>query len=316
MKVWKWSLLSTLMFALAFSPLSIAAAKPKDTGQVAYQHIVQLSNQIGSRVSGTSAEKAASKYLVDQLKSLGLHPTTQEFSYTSKSNTVYSQNVIATKPGKSSKQLIIGAHYDSVSVGKGADDNASSVGVVLETLKSLSKKKTPYTLKIIFFGSEEAGLKGSKYYVSQMTDKEKKNTVAMINLDSLIAGDFLYVYGDQGNKGKLRDLALDIAKKQKIAMGTNPGLNPDYPAGTTGDWSDHAPFKDAGIPYCYFEATNWEIGDLDGYTQTVKHGEIWHTPNDNLAFLQQEFPGRVEQHLYAFTTVLTELIQKADKAIK
>ncbi|MCH5586196.1 M20/M25/M40 family metallo-hydrolase [Shimazuella sp. AN120528] len=208
----------------------------------------------------------------------------------------------------------MGAHYDSVSVGKGADDNGSSIGVVLETLQALSKKKTPYTLKIIFFGSEEAGLQGSKYYVSQMTDAEKKNTVAMINLDSLIAGDNMYVYGDQGKQGKLRDLALEIAKKHKIPMSTNPGLNPDYPAGTTGDWSDHAPFKAVGIPYAYFEATNWEIGDLDGYTQTVKHGEIWHTENDNLTFLEKEFPGRVKEHLRGFTIVLTELIEKADKA--
>src|SRR5690606_15649135 len=116
----------------------------------------------------------ASNYLVTQLKKSGLNPTVQHFSYTRNGKTYQSQNIIATKKGKSNKELIIGAHYDSVSVGKGADDNGSSIGVVLETIQALSKKKTPYTLKIIFFGSEEAGLQGSKYYVSKMTDPEKK----------------------------------------------------------------------------------------------------------------------------------------------
>lgn len=312
----KWALANIIGLSLILTPFAIATAKPKDAGETAYNQVKYLSEHIGSRVAGTATEKTASQYLANQLKSLGLQPTIQNFTYTRKDITYQSQNVIATKKGKSKKELIIGAHYDSVSVGKGADDNGSSIGVVLETIQALAKKKTPYTLKIVFFGSEEAGLQGSKYYVSQMSEAEKKNTVAMINLDSLIAGDYMYVYGDQGEQGKLRDLALKIAKKRKIPMTTNPGLNPDYPAGTTGDWSDHAPFKAAGIPYAYFEATNWEIGDLDGYTQTVKHGEIWHTENDNLTFLEKEFPGRVKEHLKGFTIVLTELIEKADKAFK
>jgi alkaline phosphatase isozyme conversion protein len=92
----------------------------------------------------------------------------------------------------------------------------------------------------------------------------------MINLDSLLAGDKIYVYGSADEGGWIRDLSLDIAKQRKIPLETNPGINPEYPKGTTGDWSDHAPFQAAGIPIGYFEATNWEIGELDGYTQTVE----------------------------------------------
>lgn len=312
---WKWAVSGALALTLAVSPLSTTSAKPKDeVGNFAYQQVKYLSEKIGSRVAGTNSEKAASQYLVSQLKSLGLKTNIQTFTYTRSGKVYTSQNVVATRNGKSKKELIVGAHYDSVSIGKGADDNGSSIGVVLESLKNLKNKQTPYTLKIVFFGAEEAGLQGSKYYVSQMSAVDKKNTVAMINLDSLLAGDFMYVYGDEGKKGTLRELALTFAKQYKIPMQTNPGLNPEYPAGTTGDWSDHAPFKAAGIPYAYFEATNWEIGDLDGYTQTVKHGGIWHTANDNLAFLEKEFPGRVKNHLQSFTLVLTKVLEKADKA--
>jgi alkaline phosphatase isozyme conversion protein len=313
---WKWAVSGALALTLAVSPLSTTSATPKqEVGKFAYQQVEYLSEKIGPRVAGTEGEKTASKYLVSQLQALGLKTTVQTFTYTRGGNTYTSQNVIATRAGKSKKELIVGAHYDSVSIGKGADDNGSSIGVVLESIKNLKNKKTPYTLKIVFFGAEEAGLQGSKYYVSQMSAADKKNTVAMINLDSLLAGDFMYVYGDEGKKGTLRELALKFAKQYKIPMQTNPGLNPEYPAGTTGDWSDHAPFKAVGIPYAYFEATNWEIGDLDGYTQTVKHGGIWHTANDNLTFLEREFPGRINDHLRSFTLVLTKVLEKADKAV-
>lgn len=78
----------------------------------------------------------------------------------------------------------------------------------------------------------------------------------MFNLDSLAVGDQMYVYGSSGEDGFVRDLALEIATNKKLNIETNIGLNPDYPAGTTGDWSDHAPFKRLGIPYGYLEATS------------------------------------------------------------
>ncbi|MED4205081.1 M20/M25/M40 family metallo-hydrolase [Neobacillus mesonae] len=293
-------------------------AEKTTAGTVAYQHVYNLTESIGPRVAGSANESKAGDYIYRELDKLGYQPTKQSFSYTRNRVTVNSANIIGTKLShsnkyKSDKQIIVGAHYDSVSVGKGADDNASSVGVILETANALQKKELHYDIKFVFFGAEEQGLRGSNYYVSQMTQEEKNNTIAMINLDSLLAGDNIYVYGSPGEDGWIRDLALNIANQKKIPLQTNPGINPDYPEGTTGDWSDHAPFQKAGIPIGYLEATNWEIGDLDGYTQTVKHGGIWHTKNDNLEFLEEQFPGRVQEHLHDFTVVLTDLLQDIKK---
>ena len=81
------------------------------------------------------------------------------------------------------------------------------------------------------------------YYANNMSTEEIHNTIGMINLDSLLAGDNIYVYGGAGEDGWICDLALDIANKKKIPLETNPGINPDYPEGTTGDWSDHAPSR-------------------------------------------------------------------------
>ncbi|WP_028784429.1 M20/M25/M40 family metallo-hydrolase [Thalassobacillus devorans] len=279
-------------------------------GALAYEHMDYLANEIGSRIAGTENERLAEQYIYEQFERIGYETEIQEFSF---GEGYDSSNVIAYKPGKSNGQIMVGAHYDSVSAGKGVDDNASGVGVMLEAAEVLKNIKTPYSVVFIAFGAEEWGLQGSKAYVEQMTEAEIDNTVGMINLDSLAVGDQMYVYGNAGKDGFIRDQALNIAEKKKLDLETNPGLNPDYPAGTTGDWSDHAPFKAAGIPYGYLEATNWEIGALDGYDQTVEHGGIWHTEKDTLAFIEQEYPGRIQEHLSTFSTVLTDLLKFMNK---
>jgi Zn-dependent M28 family amino/carboxypeptidase len=149
-----------------------------------------------------------------------------------------------------------------------------------------------------------------------MSEDEIKNTVAMINLDSVAAGDLAYIYGDQGKKGKIRDWALAYAANYNLALQTQPGENPKYPAGTTGDWSDHAPFKEAGIPYAYLEATNWTLGEKDGYTQVSTEygvdGEIWHTEYDTLEYINKTFPGRIEARLRVFVTLLEAILTRFD----
>lgn len=304
----------TVLFGAGSESGSVKAAPKKFAGELAYEHVVHLTERIGPRVAGTENEIKAREYIEKELKKLDLGVDTQEFSYTRRGITKESANLIAVKDSKKTdKQIIVGAHYDSVSIGKGADDNASSVGVILETAKALEKRNLPYDIKFVFFGAEEEGLQGSNFYAKNMKQQEIDRTIGMINLDSLLAGDKIYVYGSTNEAGWIRDMALHIADKRKIPLQTNPGLNPDYPAGTTGDWSDHAPFKKLGITIAYLEATNWEIGALDGYDQTVKHGGIWHTENDNLEFLEREFPGRTKEHLNQFTNILTELLTDLKK---
>jgi len=63
-----------------------------------------------------------------------------------------------------------------------------------------------------------------------------------------------------------------------------------------------------GIPFAYFEATNWNIGDKDGYKQTKEHGRIFHTKKDTLEFLNEQFPGRIEERLSTFVQVLTYVL--------
>jgi alkaline phosphatase isozyme conversion protein len=286
-------------------------------GEIALSHVKAIANEVGPRPTGTEAESQTAQYILNTLKELGYGPETQPFTAVTKSGVIHSANMMAVKPGQSPQEIIVGAHYDSVPVGTGADDNSSGVGVLLEVAERVKDLPTPYTIRFILFGAEEVGLQGSKYYASQMKQEDIQNTIAMINLDSLIAGDIAYVYGDEGEAGVLRDWTLEYAKDHNLELQTQPGMNPEYPAGTTGDFSDHAPFKALGIPYTYFESTNWALGDKDGYTQVNpeygENGEIWHTQYDTLDYINSTFPGRIQERLNLFVTVLQGILTEYQK---
>lgn len=284
------------------------------SGEIALEHVNHLVFEIGQRVAASEEEHLAGQYVKAQFEQLDLDTDVQSFTYTldEDDESFESENIVGYKQGDSNEQIIVGAHYDSVSEGLGADDNASGVGVMLEAAERLQDSQTPYSIVFVGFGAEEVGLQGSSHYVNEMADEEIDHTVGMINLDSLIAGDKMYVHGSEGEDGFIRDLALEIAGELELDLEVNSGSNPDYPEGTTGDWSDHAPFNQAGMPYAYFEATNWDIVELDGYTQTEEHGSIWHTENDTLDAIEERFPGRVEERLSTFSTLLTEVLKSLD----
>ncbi|XKE51539.1 M28 family metallopeptidase [Sutcliffiella horikoshii] len=119
---------------------------------------------------------------------MGYKTEVQDFSYARRGTSYDSANVVAFKPGKSEKVLVVGAHYDSAAAGKGSDDNASGVAVMLEAAEVLKKIPTPYSIVFVAFGAEEVGLQGSKYFVGQMSEEDIDNTVGMINLDTWQSG--------------------------------------------------------------------------------------------------------------------------------
>lgn len=282
-------------------------------GTYASQYLTEISD-LGGRVTGTDKEIAGGDFVKSTLEDMGYEVTVQEFDYDAEGTKGSSRNFIVEKKGATDDIVVLGAHYDSVDVGDGVDDNGSGVAVVLEVAKALKDTKTPQTLRFVFFGAEEAGLFGSDYYVSQLSKDEQSKIILMMNYDSLVAGDNAYVYGNGDAGGKFRDEALAIAKDKELELMTQPGENPEYPVGTTGDWSDHAAFKNVGIPYTYFESTNWTLGVKDGYTQVdVKYGvdgEIWHTKFDTAKYINTTFPDRIENRLMTFSTVTETFLQE------
>lgn len=172
------------------------------------------------------------------------------------------RNIIATKRGASDRAIVLGAHYDSVEVGKGANDNGSGTAVLLELARVLGTKSQNATLVFIAFDAEELGLIGSRHYVAGLSDDVRKKIVAMLNFDMLGGGSGGLGLGGDGEVGRA---ARDAAEALKI-----PARN--FRLGSNAS-SDHAPFQNAGIDTVFFSR------DYD----------LLHTPQDTFDQVREQF---------------------------
>jgi alkaline phosphatase isozyme conversion protein len=284
-----------------------AAVTASAHGAVAYFTAKTLARSVHPRVADTWGEIRARKMVFDTFQQYGFFPRTQEFIASAPGGRVLSANIVAIKEGESADRLIVGAHYDSVPVGEGYSDNATGIGLLLETAARLKSQPTPYTLVFVAFGAEEKGTVGSRYYVRSMTGLERKATIGMIDLDAPAGGDFLSVASRFGGPTWLRDDALTAAKSLGIPLQTSSAAK-GRPAGTAVAPSDDVPFDIGGIATAIFTATNWTAGGGDGMTATAAHGRLWHTPNDTVRFIERTYPGRVQRQLADMSRLLETLL--------
>jgi aminopeptidase YwaD len=159
------------------------------------------------------------------------------------------ENVVARRPetAPAARTVVVGAHFDSVPEGPGANDNASGSGLLLELARALAADPAAAPgLNVVFvaFGAEELGLLGSAHYVRGLTPEARDGTRAMLNFDMVGVGDALRVGGDAA----LIDLADGVARERGQTLGRLPA--------SLGRASDHASFIAAGIPGIFFHVTD------------------------------------------------------------
>ncbi len=310
----------------------------------------------GEEEDPTSTHQATIEWILSELTNAGY--TEDQIAYETEMCESYGgtypvTNIVLTVEGQdASQQIIVAAHFD----GDGVGDNGSGTALLLATAVGLAGETPACTVKYIFLDGEEVGLVGAQNYAASMTEEEIAATKFMVNMDSLAFGDYCNIYGGMQNEDgtvtetSAYDLAVTTARSlginvytteeldgyyaengagpeiQANALYTNPWTaenpapaNAGIVSPTTGDWSDHAPFKYLGIPYLYFEATNWyaagdEGGDAyTGYfevadTSVGYDGMFMNTEYDTLENLTTLYPGRSLEHFEVFSTLLSALI--------
>ena len=96
---------------------------------------------LGPRPSGTPALVQNRKYIVDQLKAIGIESREQAFIGMTPLGEVSMANVVATIPGKRSDRIAIASHFDTKLFREfrfvGANDGASSTAALLELARVL-----------------------------------------------------------------------------------------------------------------------------------------------------------------------------------
>jgi aminopeptidase YwaD len=167
-----------------------------------------LAGEIGPRPGHTPAYFEAADWVQDQLEGYGWEVTRQRFptpagvSWGVPVEGGPSVNLIATrgdvKPGK--PWLAVGAHLDTVPQAPGAEDNASGIGSLLAIAEATRDTRTRLPLVLIAFGSEEPRGEGdehhhygSRAYVAELTQRERRGLRGMVALDRVGVGDVLPV---------------------------------------------------------------------------------------------------------------------------
>jgi aminopeptidase YwaD len=164
------------------------------------------------------------------------------------------ENVVASRavsPGAAGPApggtVVVGAHFDSIPAGPGANDNASGTALLLELARVLAADpQAAPGLDVVFvaFDAEEMGLLGSAQYVASLPPEDRARGRAMLNFDMVGVGDALRVGGDP----TLVRIASEVARGRGESLGPLPE--------ELGRASDHASFVAAGIPGVFFHVTD------------------------------------------------------------
>ncbi len=151
---------------------------------------VSFMEGIRHRTTGTVNLQNTRDSIFHRFETYDLLPWIHSFSYGS----YIGQNIIGNLPGMLSEDTvyIIDAHYDGVSGGPAADDNASGTAGVLEAAHILSQYSFDKSIRFIGFDLEEAGLAGSVAYVSN-------GILPQENIDGVLNFEMIGYYSNRPN---------------------------------------------------------------------------------------------------------------------
>lgn len=188
-----------------------------------------------------------------------------------------SQNIIATRAPKHANNpdiVHVSAHFDSVPLAPGANDNATGTATALEIARVLKSYPIDKEVRFAFVGAEEIGLVGSAHYVSTLTQDEVSRSIGNFNMDmvgtSWENATAIFMNTLDGQPNIVTEAAL--AAQDRIATPSELIL---YQRGA----SDHVNFHEAGIPAVNFIRREPGSAALEPY---------YHTPQDTIGYVSKE----------------------------
>jgi membrane dipeptidase len=219
-------------------------------------------------------------------------------------------NVLGILPGADrrlkNEAVIIGGHLDHLGLGldgfidNGADDDAASAAVLLETARVLVARHFLPRRTIIFasWAGEELGLVGSRFYTEHPLVPLSK-TVAYLNIDMVGLGDTDLWVGGMYEYGRF----FDILKR-----GLSAELQGKLRSRRNYRGSDHTSFWNKGVT-----ALSLRTGGLETEALDDEHPE-YHRPGDRPELID---PGLLqiaaEYHLEALMKIADDRSNLMDK---
>ncbi|CAA9965117.1 Peptidase M28 multi-domain protein [Pyrenophora teres f. maculata] len=172
---------------------------------------------------------------------------TAHFQQTQTVETRITQNVFTeTKDGDPTNVIMLGAHLDSVQAGAGINDDGSGTTLILELAKALRRFKVKNKVRFAWWGAEENGLLGSKYYTQNLAPADANNILTYLNFDMVSRG-YLGVFDGDGSAFNLSGAPGSAAIERLFVQHFERRGLVVTPARFTGG-SDYQSFMNIGKP--------------------------------------------------------------------
>jgi hypothetical protein len=162
-------------------------------------------------------------------------------------------NVIAdSRFGDPRRVVVIEGHLDSI-YGAGMLDNASGSTTILEIALNLAKTPTRNRLRYIWFGGEEIGLFGSRYYTKHLPPAELHRIVFDVDADVTATRNFDIMIADPKYAAKVKHFPPNVVPESQIgndyfADFFRTGGVVSRPAHFGNNGTDSLSFSLAGVP--------------------------------------------------------------------
>lgn len=227
------------------------------------RHLTALARERHPDTSPVALREAA-VYMSRQFTCSGLEIVTHQFEAFGQAY----ENVIGIKPaahGTGTAPLVLAAHYDTVIGSPGADDNASSLAVLLEVARRLQQTGLTRPVHFMAFCLEEAHLLGSRAYVAHLREtgqavygaivlecvgfasdlEGSQRTPPGIPVAVPSVGNFLALIGNQASAALTAALSQTMAHAIPVVPLVVPGNGEQLPDTRR---SDHTAFWEHGFP--------------------------------------------------------------------
>ncbi|WP_438856304.1 M28 family metallopeptidase [Agromyces sp. M3QZ16-3] len=163
------------------------------------------------------------------------------------------KNIIAEKTGLNDDNVVMaGAHLDSVQRGPGINDNGSGSASLLELAQNLSKLEPQNTIRLAWWGAEEAGLLGSEAYVAGLSQEEQDRIALYLNFDMVASPNYIFMVYDGDESGWLAPAGVPIPDGsiaiEKLFESYYTSVGEPYDDAQFSGRSDYDAFIRVGIP--------------------------------------------------------------------
>jgi Zn-dependent M28 family amino/carboxypeptidase len=206
----------------------------------------------GPRPAGSDADKKLQAYIMEHARVPGAQIVEDAFVAKTPRGDVPMKNIIVKLTGTSGRAIAVTGHFDTKYFpGRhfvGANDGASSTGVLLALAQALAGDKRTDDVYLVFFDGEEAfgewtatdSVYGSRHLAEKWRmDGTLRKIKALINVD-MIGDKSLNVLQDTNSDANLRRLvwkaAADLGYQAYFTNATEPMDD------------DHMPFARLGVP--------------------------------------------------------------------